>query len=51
MIDPDTRLPVIPLDAVFNQTAGNYATAIFGIMAGAVFLYGLKFWRDTKTPS
>ena len=50
MIDPDTRLPVIPLDAVFNQTAGNYATAIFGIMAGAVFLYGLKFWRDTKNP-
>ena len=50
MIDPDTRLPVIPLDAVFNQTAGNYATAIFGIMAGAVFLYGLKYWRDTKNP-
>ena len=50
MIDPDTRLPVIPLDAVFNQTAGNYATAIFGVMAVAVFLYGLKFWRDTKNP-
>lgn len=50
MIDPDTRLPVIPLDAAFNITAGNYATAIFGVMAGAVFLYGLKYWRDTKNP-
>jgi hypothetical protein len=50
MFDPDTRLPVIPLDAVFNQTAGNYATAIFGVMAGVVFLYGLKYWRDTKSP-
>ena len=50
MMDPDTRLPVIPLDAVFNQTAGNYATAIFGFMAGAVFLYGLTYWRDTKNP-
>lgn len=49
-IDPDTRLPAIPLDAIFNQTAGNYATAIFGVMAGAVFLYGLKYWRNTKTP-
>ena len=50
MIDPDTRLPAIPIDAVFNQTAGNYATAIFGVMAGVVFLYGLKYWRDTKNP-
>jgi hypothetical protein len=50
MIDPDTRLPVIPVDAPFNIVAGNYATAIFGTMAIVVFLYGLKYWRDTKSP-
>ena len=41
---------MIPLDAVFNQTAGNYATAVFGLMAGAVFLYGLNYWRKNKNP-
>ena len=50
MFDPDTRLPAIPVDAQFNVVAGNYATAIFGTMAAVVFLYGLKYWRDTKSP-
>lgn len=48
--DPDTRLPVLPLDAVFNQTAANIATGLFSVLAAAVFLYGIKHWRDTKSP-
>lgn len=48
--DPETRLPVLPLDAVFNNTAADIATSLFSVLAAAVFLYGIKHWRDTKSP-
>ena len=50
MFDPDTRLPAIPLDAVYNQTAGTFSALVFASAAFAVFLYGIKYWRDTKNP-
>lgn len=50
MFDPDTRLPVIPLDAIFNRSAGDVFTMVYVAMAAVVFLYGLKFWYDKKNP-
>ena len=50
MFDPDIRLPAIPLDAVYNQTAGTFSALVFASAAFAVFLHGVSLLVATDSP-
>jgi hypothetical protein len=50
MWDERLKLPIPPVDTVFNATAGTATMYIVGALAAVVLAYGLKYWRDTKSP-
>src|SRR5471032_1030247 len=50
MWNEQLRVLLPPLDAMFNFTAAYWTTVSFSVLAGIIFVIGVKFWRDTRNP-